>query len=512
MAKKAKISKIIVYSSLYEVLVIIVPLIVSPHVSRALGVEGIGVYSFSLAVANYFKRASMLGVLKFGNRSIAFVNDDPRERRSSFWTIYTVQACATLLCVLIYSGYVVLFARDDMPAIIQYLYILASLFTVSWYFHGREEFRITVVITSIFKLLYLVGSLTLIKDHGDVNLYIALFALSYLLPSLILFIIAVSREHYVKPTLEKLKPAIKGMLILFIPVIAVTIYKSMDKLMLGIICDTPYENGIYENSEKILHVPIALISAVSAVLMPRMTVLFRDSAEKKANTLILRTVKYSAFVSVACAFGLAAVSTMFAVVYWGQDFYKCGELLTTFAISIPFMSFAEILRTQYIIPKKHDKIYIVAVCGAAVINLIINSILIPKIGAEGAVIGTVASEGAVCIYQAFMVRRDLPVVKYALQYVKFSIPGAVMYAVLQFLRASMKNSVLHLIELVALGAVIYVAVYLLYMVIFERKQLISAAQKIAAVIKHRSLHAAADAPAPEEAQEEAPQQAEASEQ
>ena len=203
---------------------------------------------------------------------------------------------------------------------------------------------------------------------------------------------------------------------------------------------------------------------------------------------------------------------MFAVVYWGQDFYKCGELLTTFAISIPFMSFAEILRTQYIIPKKHDKIYIVAVCGAAVINLIINSILIPKIGAEGAVIGTVASEGAVCIYQAFMVRRDLPVVKYALQYVKFSIPGAVMYAVLQFLRASMKNSVLHLIELVALGAVIYVAVYLLYMVIFERKQLISAAQKIAAVIKHRSLHAAADAPAPEEAQEEAPQQAEASEQ
>lgn len=471
MAKRARIGENIVYSSIYEILVIIVPLIVSPHVSRALGVEGIGVYSFSLAVANYFKRASMLGAAKYGNRSIALTSGDSLERRNTFWNIYTVQFSATVICLLIYSGYVLLFARNNMPAILQYLYIFASLFGVEWYFHGREEFKTTVIVASIFKLAYLVGSITLIKNQDDVNLYIALFALSYLLPSLILFIIAVSREKYIRPTFERIKPAIKGMLVLFVPVIAVTIYKSMDKLMIGILSDTAYENGIYENAEKILHVPIALIAAVSGVLMPRMAVLYRDSKEDRAGTLIYSTVKYSAFMSVGCAFGLAAVSTMFSVIYWGEDFYKCGELLTTFAISIPFMSFAEILRTQFIIPKKEDKIYIVAVCGAAIVNLIINSLLIPRMGAEGAVIGTIASEGAVCVYQAVKVRNELPVVKYTLQYVKYCIPGVLMYLTLYSLMKTMSFSIVHLIELVLCGGVIYVATVFIYMAIFERQRL-----------------------------------------
>jgi len=481
MAKRARIGENIVYSSIYEILVIIVPLIVSPHVSRALGVEGIGVYSFSLAVANYFKRASMLGAAKYGNRSIALANNDSLERRNTFWNIYAVQFCATAICVLIYSGYVLFFARTNMPAILQYLYIFASLFSVEWYFHGREEFKTTVIVASVFKLAYLVGSLTLIRTHNDVNLYIALFALSYLLPSAILFIIAVSREKFIKPTAERTKIALKGMLVLFIPVIAVTIYKSMDKLMIGIISETAYENGIYENAEKILHVPIAFISAVSGVLMPRMAVLYRDSKENKASNLIMRTVKYSAFMSMACAFGLAAVSTMFSVIYWGQEFYKCGELLSTFAISIPIMSFAEILRSQYIIPKKEDRIYIIAVSGAAVINLIINSILIPKMGAEGAVIGTIASEGAVCVYQACMVRFELPVIKYVFQYVKYLIPGAIMYAVLRILISSMSYSVIHLLELMLIGGGIYLFVSIIYMLLFERNQFYAA---IHGAIKH----------------------------
>ena len=478
MVKKTRIGENIVYNSVYEILVIIVPLIVSPHVSRALGVEGIGVFSFSLAVANYFKRASMLGAAKYGNRSIALTSGNPDERRSTFWTIYSVQFCATAICVLIYSLYVLLFARNNMPAILQYLYIFASLFGVEWYFHGREEFKTTVVVTSVCKLAYLVGSLTLIRDYGDVNLYIVLFALSYLIPSMILFSIAVCREKYAKPTVDKLKIALKGMLILFIPVIAVTIYKSMDKLMIGILTETAYENGIYENAEKILHVPIALIGAVSGVLLPRMTVLFRDSDEKKAGNLIYNTVKYSAFMSVACACGLASISTMFSVIYWGQDFYKCGELLTTFAISIPFMSFAEILRTQYIIPKKEDKIYIVAVCGAAFVNLIINSLLIPRMGAEGAVVGTIASEAAVCIYQAIKVRKELPVVKYAMQYVKYCVPGMLMFQILRFFMKSMSYSIAHLLELVIFGGVIYITVVFAYMAVFERQHLMKIITKV----------------------------------
>lgn len=485
MAKKPRTGKNIIYSSIYEILVVVVPLIVSPHISRALGVEGIGIFSFSIAVANYFKRASMLGAAKYGSRSIALVNNRPIERRNIFWTVYSVQFCATAVCILMYSGYILLFARNNVPAILQYIYIFTSLFGVEWYFQGREEFGITILITTICKIAYLIGSLTLIRDRKDVHLYIVLFSLSHLVPSMICFGIAIRREKFLKPKADRLKSALKGMVILFIPVIAVTVYKSMDKLMIGILSDTSYANGIYENAEKILHVPIAFISAVSAVLMPRMTVLFRDSDEKKANQLIFRTIKYSALMSMGCAFGLAALSTMFSVIYWGQEFRGCGELLTIFAISIPVMSFAEILRTQYIIPRKKDKIYIVAVSSAAVINLIINLALIPRIGAKGAVIGTITSEGAVCIYQAFKVRNELPIFKYVLQYSKFIIPGAVMYTAICYLINFMSYSVIHLIELVMIGGMIYIMVFSVYMLIFERKAIFANAQRVWKAIKLR---------------------------
>ena len=159
-------------------------------------------------------------------------------------------------------------------------------------------------------------------------------------------------------------------------------------------------------------------------------------------------------------------------------FEKERKSVSAFAISIPFMSFAEILRTQYIIPKKEDKIYIVAVCGAAFVNLIINSLLIPRMGAEGAVVGTIASEAAVCIYQAIKVRKELPVVKYAMQYVKYCVPGMLMFQILRFFMKSMSYSIAHLLELVIFGGVIYITVVFAYMAVFERQHLMKIITKV----------------------------------
>lgn len=468
MRRKTSLKTNILYNSVYNILVIIVPLLVSPHLARAVGVEGVGIYSFSYAVALYFRRTALLGVEKHGSRSIALVRDDSDERRKTFWSIYTIQVLSGLMCVLAYISYLFILKKSNIAAIIQIIYISSAIFEVNWYYFGSEEFKSVVLVMGFAKIAYLVSTYAFIHKPNDIYLYIAFVGLSYFLPGVILLIRILTRERFLLPTKGTLLKNLKGMAILFIPVIAVTVYKSMDKIMIGILCDTSYQNGLYENAEKVLSVPMAIMTAVSGVMMPRMTKLYRDNQTESAESYIDNVIFFGSLTSIGCAFGMAAISDMFSVVYWGMDFLECGLLLRLFSISIPFMCLAEVIRTQYIIPKKKDNYYIIAVCIGAVVNLIINSLLIPKLGATGAVVGTIVAEAAVCIYQLIMIRNELKIKKFIVQFSRYFLPGLIMYIILGVVQRYQSISIINLIISVAIGVLIYGLLCLLEIKCFEK--------------------------------------------
>ena len=68
-----KIAKNYIYNLIYQVLVIILPLITTPYVSRILGAENIGIYSYTLSIVTYFVLIGSLGIATYGQREIAYV-------------------------------------------------------------------------------------------------------------------------------------------------------------------------------------------------------------------------------------------------------------------------------------------------------------------------------------------------------------------------------------------------------------------------------------------------------
>lgn len=74
----------------------------------------------------------------------------------------------------------------------------------------------------------------------------------------------------------------------------------------------------------------------------------------------------------AISFGLAAVSKVFAPIFWGSEFTVSGNLSMALAISIPFVSFADIIKTQYLIPNSKDTEYLISIILGAATNLIIT--------------------------------------------------------------------------------------------------------------------------------------------
>ena len=88
---KSSIKANFIYNSIYQILTILLPLVTTPYISRVLGADGIGTYSYGFSIAKYFVLFAMLGLNNYGNRSISAIRDNKEELSKTFWGIYYMQ-------------------------------------------------------------------------------------------------------------------------------------------------------------------------------------------------------------------------------------------------------------------------------------------------------------------------------------------------------------------------------------------------------------------------------------
>ncbi|HFD0831975.1 TPA: oligosaccharide flippase family protein, partial [Enterococcus faecium] len=138
------VRKNLILNILYQILIIIIPLITTPYVSRVLGSDGVGRYSYTFAIAYYFAIFAMLGVNNYGNRTIATVSGDKEKQSKTFWSIYLFQLFFAVISVVAYILYIIFLCDDKLLGWIMLAYVLSAAFDINWFFFGMEEFKITV--------------------------------------------------------------------------------------------------------------------------------------------------------------------------------------------------------------------------------------------------------------------------------------------------------------------------------------------------------------------------------
>ena len=121
----SSIKKNFLYNAFYNVLTLIIPLITTPYISRVMGAERIGIYSYAYSVAYYFGMFILLGLNNYGNRTIAGVRDNKKELSETFWSIYAMQIMMTVIVIIVYIGYVSFLAEDKLMAWIQIIYLIS---------------------------------------------------------------------------------------------------------------------------------------------------------------------------------------------------------------------------------------------------------------------------------------------------------------------------------------------------------------------------------------------------
>ena len=398
----SKLKKNLGYQTIYQILNTCIPLITSPYLARVLGAEKQGVFSYTQSIINYFTLFAMLGVENYGTRTIANCGDDREKRSKSFWNIYFFQMCCTLLSIGIYVVYLTRICSQNVYiAFLQIFYLLGSLVDINWLFFGVEKFKTTVSRNMIIRISSVVLILSTVRKPSDLWIYTLIMAGSTFLSNIILWFFA-SKEVDVKAirTVSKKEVVkhIKPNLVLFVPLMAMSVYHIMDKTMLGLL-STYKQVGYYYNADKIINIPIGILIGIGTVMLPRMTALNSNGLINEAKKLFLLSIELIVAVSSAMACGIFAISVEFTPLFFGSGYDECIRVIMMLSPILVIKGLSLVVRMQYLIPNQKEKIFIESVFWGAGINLIVNLLLIVRLGALGAAIGTMAAELVSCFLQ-----------------------------------------------------------------------------------------------------------------
>lgn len=454
-----KQNKNFLYNLAYQLLTFIIPIILTPYISRVLGADNIGVYSYSYSIVYYFMLLSMLGINNYGSREIAKCKNK-LERSKAFKGIYSIQIFCGLFAVLLYSTLLFLYnyAHKEI-LLINTIFLISSLLDINWFYFGREKFKLVTTRNIIIKILSAIIIFVLVKTPHQLWLYALLLNITTLLSQIYMWLFLPKEIDNIKLDRTDITKHIKPCLVFFIPVISYSIYRVMDKTMIGAIVESS-ELGNYENAEKIINIPISIATALGTVMLPHMS---------KKNALEIRnsiedTFRLSAFFTIPSAIALTIIAQDFSTIFFGDSFNKAGTIIQFLTCTIIFSSIANVIRTNYLIPLKKDKIYVASTILGAVTNLILNFIFIPRLGAYGACIGTIAAEFLLMFYQAIHTIKDIDYFNVVKIYFKSTILSVAMgLAMLSVSYISIPAINRILIQL-SLGALVYCGINHKYLI------------------------------------------------
>lgn len=449
------IRKNFIYNVTYQILILALPLITAPYISRVIGVEGVGLYSYTHSIAVFFTLFAMLGLNNYGNRSIARVRDDKNKLSATFWNIYSLQFLSSILIIISY----IIFIINSSPEyttllVVQLAFVVSYLFDINWFYFGIEQFKFTVIRNAIIKIITTVLIFIFVKTEEDLTLYAIILSVGTFFSQIVLWSFIKRHIIFVKPNFREVLSHIKPNLILFLPVIAVNMYRVMDKIMLSALSGVT-QTGLYTSADTIVTIPLSIITALGTVMLPRMSNMVVIGKKVKAREYIRVSMQFALFLSIAMMFGLMTIGEKFAPIYFGSDFAESGKLIVWLAPIILFAAWGNVIRTQYLIPNGLDKGYVLSVIIGAVISLCLNLLLIPKYGAMGAVFGSLAAELSVITYQTYIVRKKLDIITYIKDSYVFMFSGLIMFVILLMSNLVISDSIYGLIIQIIIGILIY---------------------------------------------------------
>lgn len=392
------VKKNFLYRTFYELLIVITPFITTPYVSRVLGADGIGIYSYSASIMTYFTLFATLGTASYGEREIAQHRDDRMQSSQLFWEIELMTVMTSAVCIFVWL-WVILFSTGYRWYFLALLPLLfSSMADISWYFTGYEQVKYIVVRNFICKFTGIVLLFLFVRSKDDLFLYILMNSVITLAGNLSMWTYLPRMLVKVDFRTLRFQKHFRETLIYFIPTIATSIYTVLDKTLIGVITKDSYQNGYYEQATKIVNiVKNVVFTSVNAVMGSRIAYLFAQKKYEEIHRRIERSMDFIMLLGYGAVFGVIGIADKFVPVFFGEGYQPVIHLLYVMSPLVIIIGISNCLGSQYYSPGGQRARSAKVIIFGSVINLCLNLIMIPWLGGIGAAAASIAAELVITI-------------------------------------------------------------------------------------------------------------------
>ena len=355
----------------------------APYLARVVGAERLGIYSFVSSSGNIIITLSLLGIYSYGCRQTAYVRDQKQLLTQTFWEIMAARLLLTVLGTAIYAVFILLNRDTARFLLLYYPYLLANFLDCSWVYVGLEDMLPAVMKNILVKLLTVAGIFLLVKGPGDLWIYILLIAGATLLGNVLVYFQLPKYVGLSRPELHSFPVHIRGSLRLFFPQAAYMFYLQVDKVMLKWLTGATAQVSYYDQAEKIIMIPLTAVTVISTVMMPRIANEFQKGNRDEIERLLLRAGRFALFLACPMMVGLFVVARQFVPWYLGPAFLPTATAMMVLSPIVVLNSMTGISGSQYFTATDQISVLFKAYGAAALINVVVNALLIPRFGFAG---------------------------------------------------------------------------------------------------------------------------------
>ena len=387
----------------------IFPLITFPYVSRILLPEGTGKVSFATSVISYFAMFAQLGIPTYGIRACAQVRDNKEELTRTAQEIFFINLVMTILAyaVFIVGLFTVPRLQQDKRL---FLIVSSTLFFnaigMEWLYKALEQYTYITVRSIIFKFIALVAMFLLIHEKSDYVIYGGISILASSASNIFNFI-NVHRYICFRPIGHyNFKRHLQPITVFFAMSCATTIYTNLDTVMLGFM-KTDADVGYYNAAVKIKTILVSIVTSLGTVLLPRASYYVEHGMRKEFHQITCKAINFVFLIAVplTCYFILYAKE---GILFLSGDEYMLAVIpMQIIMPTIIFIGLTNIMGIQMLVPMGCEKIVLYSEIAGAVVDLALNTLLIPRLASAGAAIGTLVAEGVVWIVQFAALRKEV---------------------------------------------------------------------------------------------------------
>ena len=452
------------YSVLKVFLSLLFPLITFPYASRILLPEGIGKVNFSNTIISYFILIASLGIGGYATREAAKIRNDRKALSKLFKEIISINF---VCCIVAYILFFI--ALNFIPKLSDYkplllvtsIKILFSVLGIEWIYTANEDFKFITIRTFFIQLFSLIYLFVFVHTADDIVHYTIFGILTTVGCNIFNFLFVGKYVDLGGKTKLEIKKHLNAIIIFFGMTIVTSIYTMLDTAMLGFL-SSDTEVGYYTASTKLGHMVLSMLTAITTILLPRLTNYIQKNDFSSFSELVNKSVNILLLLSIPMTFGIIVLTQPLMILLSGEKYLPAVFSMRIISPILIIISFGSLAGVQILPAIGKEKISFYSYIAGALTNITLNTIFIPKLGAVGAAIGTVCAEFIVTTIQIIFIRKLILTKELLITFSECIVSSIIMTICISLLIKYINLLILQIFLSFVFGIFIYSIILLLF--------------------------------------------------